>query len=64
MVKIAEVEVEAEIFPKILYRLKDNDILVNKFAGIWIREIAKQISDLAKMICNADGTVVNVAYIT
>jgi hypothetical protein len=40
-VELAEVVVEAEIFPKILYRLKDNDMLVKKFAATCIREIAK-----------------------
>jgi hypothetical protein len=33
--------VEADVFPKILYRLKDNDLLVKKFAATCIREIAK-----------------------
>jgi TATA-box binding protein (TBP) (component of TFIID and TFIIIB) len=40
-VELAEVVVEAEIFPKILYRLKDTDMLVKKFAATCIREIAK-----------------------
>ena len=38
---MAEEVVNAEIFPKILYRLKDSDILVKKYAATCIREIAK-----------------------
>ena len=56
-VELAELVVEAEIFPKILYRLKDNDLLVKKYAATCIREIAKQSPDLAKLICNAAGAV-------
>ena len=56
--------VEAEIFPKILYRLKDNDLLVKKYAATCIREIAKQSPDLAKLICNAGGAVAIVDFIT
>jgi hypothetical protein len=49
--------VEAEIFPKILYRLenifnfrlKDSDVLVKKFAATCIREVSKQSPDLAKV---------------
>ena len=40
-IDLAENVVEAEIFPKILYRLKDQDPLVRKFAATCIREIAK-----------------------
>ena len=48
-IDLAENVVEAEIFPKILYRLKDTDPLVRynlifnyrKFAATCIREIAK-----------------------
>ena len=47
-----------------MYRLKDNDILVKKFAATCIREIAKQSPDLAKLICNAGGAVAIVEYIT
>jgi len=40
-IDLAEHVVEAEIFPKILLKLKDPDPLVKKFAAICIREIAK-----------------------
>lgn len=62
-IDLAEHVVEAEIFPKILYRLKDTDPLVRKFAATCIREIAKQSQDLAKLICNAGGAVAIVDYI-
>ncbi len=38
---LAEIVMHNEIFPKILYRLKDPDLLVRKFAATCIREIAK-----------------------
>lgn len=63
-VELAELVVEAEIFPKILYRLKDNDLLVKKYAATCIREIAKQSPDLAKLICNAGGAVAIVDFIS
>jgi len=40
-IDLAETVVENEIFPKILYKLKDPDQLVKKFAATCIREIAK-----------------------
>jgi len=40
-IDLAEHVVENEIFPKILYKLKDSDHLVKKFAATCIREIAK-----------------------
>ena len=56
--------VDNDIFPKILYRLKDNDTLVRKYAAICIREIAKQNIDLAKLICNSGGAVAIVDFIS
>ncbi len=56
--------VDNDIFPKILYRLKDNDNLVRKYAAICIREIAKQNIDLAKLICNSGGAVALVDFIS
>ena len=60
----AEIVVDNDIFPKILYRLKDNDLLVRKYAAICIREIAKQNIDLAKLICNSGGAVAIVDFIS
>ena len=40
-IDLAESVVEAEVFPKILYKLKDPDALVRKFAATCIREIVK-----------------------
>lgn len=44
--------------------MKDNDLLVKKYAATCIREIAKQSPDLAKLICNAGGAVAIVDFIT
>lgn len=62
-VELAEEVVNADLFPKILYRLKDSDLLVKKYAATCIREIAKQSPDLAKLICNSGGAVSLVDYI-
>ena len=48
-VELAEEVVNADLFPKILYRLKDSDLLVKKYAATCIREIAKQSPDLDKL---------------
>ena len=52
-VDLAEVVVEAEIFPRILLCLKDVDEYVRKNAATCIREIARHTPDLAKLIVNA-----------
>jgi len=54
-VDLAEVVVEAEIFPRILNCLKDVDVNVRKNAATCIREIARQTAELAKLIVNAGG---------
>lgn len=61
---LAEAVIENEIFPKILYKLKDSDHLVRKYAASCVREIAKQSSDLSKLICNSGGAVAIVDFIT
>ena len=61
---LADNVVNNDIFPKILYKLKDPDQLVRKFAATCIREIAKQSLDLAKLICNSGGAVAIVDYVT
>jgi vesicle coat complex subunit len=63
-IDLAEIVVDNDIFPKILYRLKDNDNLVRKYAAICIREIAKQSLDLSKLICNSGGAVAIVDFIS
>jgi hypothetical protein len=63
-VELADVVVEAEIFPKILNCLKDIDPLVRKNAATCIREIAKQSPELAKLISNAGGEAALVDYIS
>lgn len=70
-IDLAESVVEVEIFPKILYRLKDTDpgvryrspINYRKAAATCIREIARQSQELAKMICSAGAVVSIVDYI-
>lgn len=48
-VDLAEVVVEAEVFPKILNTLKDLDNVVRKNAATLIREIAKHTPELARI---------------
>ncbi len=48
-VDLAEVVVEAEIFPRILHCLKDVDEYVRKNAATCVREIARHTPDLAKV---------------
>lgn len=52
---MAEKIVAAELFPKILYKLKDNDEGVRKMAAAVIREVVKQGPDLAKAFADAGG---------
>ena len=61
---LAEVVVEAEIFPKILNCLKDIDHPVRKNAATCIREIAKQTSELAKLIVHSGGAAAIVDFIS
>jgi len=63
-VDLAEVVVEAEIFPKILNLLKDTDIYVRKNAATCIREVAKHTPELAQLIVNAGGVGAMVDYVT
>jgi hypothetical protein len=63
-VDLAEVVVEAEIFPKIFQCLKDDDTLVRRNAATCIREIAKHTPELAQLIVNAGGHSAVIEYIT
>jgi len=62
-VELAEVVVEAEIFPKILTCLKDVDTQVRKNSATCIREIAKHTPELARLIVNAGGVTAIVDYV-
>jgi hypothetical protein len=62
-IDLAEIVVDNDIFPKLLYRLKDSDHLVRKYAAICIREIAKHSIDLSKLICNSGGAVAIVDFL-
>ena len=63
-VDLAEVVVEAEVFPNILNCLKDADIMVRKNAAMCIREVSKHTPELAKLIVNSGGAAALVEYIT
>lgn len=63
-VDLAEVVVEAEVFPNILNCLKDNDVLVRKNTATVIREIAKHTPELAKLIVNAGGAAALVDFVS
>jgi hypothetical protein len=63
-VDLAEVVVEAEIFPTILNCLRDVDTMVRKHAAMCIREVSKHTPELAKLIVNSGGAAALVDYIT
>jgi hypothetical protein len=62
-VDLAEVVVEAEIFPKILTCLKDVDGYVRKHAATCIREVAKHTPELAQLIVSNGGAGALVDYV-
>ena len=62
-VELAEMVVEAEIFPSVLTCLKDNDELVVKNTATLIREIAKHTPELCQLIMNAGGIGAIIDYI-
>jgi len=62
-VELAEMVVEAEIFPSVLTCLKDNDELVMKNTATLIREIAKHTPELCQLIMNAGGIGAVIDYI-
>lgn len=61
--ELAVTVAEADIFPKILYCLKDADPQVRKNAANCIREIAKQSSELANIIVHYGGPGAIVDYL-
>uniref|UniRef100_A0A2I3M3R3 Sperm associated antigen 6 n=1 Tax=Papio anubis TaxID=9555 RepID=A0A2I3M3R3_PAPAN len=54
-VDLAEMVVEAEIFPVVLTCLKDKDEYVKENASTLIREIAKHTPELSQLVVNAGG---------
>jgi hypothetical protein len=60
---LAEIVVEAEIFPKIFLCLKDNDAIVKKNAALCVREIAKHTPELSQLIVNAGGHAALINYL-
>jgi len=63
-VDLAEVVVEAEIFPKIFTCLKDMDSLVRRNAATCIREVVKHTPELAQLVVNAGGHAAVIAHIS
>ena len=63
-VDLAEVVVEAEIFPGVLNLLKDLDVYVRKNAATCIREVAKHTPELAQLIGTAGGVGAMGDYVT
>jgi len=62
-VDLAEIVVEAEVFPKIFTCLKDVDKVVRKNAMTAIREISKHTPELAQLIVNAGGHGAIIDYV-
>ncbi|RYG53897.1 hypothetical protein EON66_07885 [archaeon] len=62
-VDLAEVVVEAEIFPRILTCLKDLDVNVRKNAATCVREVAKHTPELSKLIVNSGGAAALVDFV-
>ena len=62
-VDLAEVVVEAEIFPNILNCLKDS-VMVRKNAAMCIREVSKHTPELTKLAVNSGGAAALVDYIS
>ena len=62
-VDLAEMVVEAEIFPAVLTCLKDTDEYVRKNVATLIREIAKHTPELSQLIVNAGGVAAVVDYV-
>lgn len=62
-VDMAEVVVEAEIFPRLLTCLQFPDELVRKHAATVVREVAKHSAELAQLIVGAGGVGTLVDYL-
>lgn len=62
-VDLAEVVVEAEIFPKVLTCLKFPDDLVRKHGATVVREVAKHTPELAQLIVGNGGVGALVDYV-
>ena len=63
-VDLAEVVVEAEIFPNILNCLRDIDTMVRKNGAMCVREVSKHTPELAKLIVNSGGAAALVEYVS
>lgn len=62
-VDLAEVVVEAEVFPKVLTCLKYPDDAVRKHAATLVREVAKHTPELAQLVVGNGGVGALVDYV-
>ena len=60
---LAEVVVEAQIFPKMLTSLKFPDDLVNKHAATFVREVSKHTPELAQLVVSYGSVAALVDHI-
>ncbi|OON19756.1 Armadillo/beta-catenin-like repeat protein, partial [Opisthorchis viverrini] len=63
-VDLAELVVEAEIFPTILVSLKDADEIVRKNCSTLIKDIVKHTSELSQLVTNAGGAASIVEFLS
>lgn len=62
--ELAESVCGAELFPKILYKLKEHDEGVRKMAASVIREVVKQSPELAKIFVDAGGITAVIDFLS
>lgn len=62
-IELAEMVVEAEIFPGVLAYLKDPDEYVKKNTATLIREISKHTPELAQLVMNTGGVAAIVDFV-
>ena len=63
-VELAELVVEAEIFPAVLVSLKDPDEYVSKNVATLVREVCKHSPELATMVVNCGGAAAIVDFVS
>jgi hypothetical protein len=61
--ELAEMVVEADVFPAVLAELKDSDEYVRKNAATLMREIVRHTPELAQLVVNSGGLSAAVEYI-
>jgi hypothetical protein len=63
-VELAELVVEAEVFPAVLVSLKDPDEYVSKNVATLVREVCKHSPELATMVVNCGGAAAIVDFVS